>query len=189
MRLKTILQAKPDYLDLDGYEKIRPGFRKAVLKSVAKEVEFLKYYAGFGAKQDEILAKAWRNVERDMREAFRKFVKQELERWEEQGKILHRWEEELGGVGILYKVEPNYAVPPGEILLDALEMRGISRARAARMVGMTTYEFGLLLEGRKPLSDEIAESLERTLGVPASLWKNAEINYRSFLQSGDKEND
>lgn len=188
MRLKTILQAKPDYLDLDGYDRLNPGFKKTVLKSVANLYKHLKG-SGLTLTSDELLARAWDIAVGDLIIAFRKFVKQELERWEEQGKILRRWEEELGGVGILYEVEPNYAVPPGELLLDALEQRGISRSRAARMVGMTTYEFGLLLEGRKPLSDELAASLERTLGVPASFWLNAEKNYQRHLNSGDKIND
>ena len=188
MRLKTILQAKPDYLDLDGYDRLKQGFKKTVLKSVANLYKHLKG-SGLTLTSDELLARAWDIAVGNLIIALRKTVKAELERWEEQGKILHRWEEQLGGVGILYKVEPNYAVPPGEILQDALEQRGISQARAARMVGISAYEMGLLLEGRIPLIDEIAASLERTLGVPASLWMNAEKNYQRHLKSGDEKND
>ena len=189
MRLKKIIEAKPDNIDLDGYDRISPGFRKTILKSVAKEVKYLKKRRGPWTSDDAVLRSAWRNVSKDLRAAWRKLLKQERERWEELGKHLDRWDEQLGGVKRYYPVKPNYCASPGEILQDALEQRGISQARAARMIGISVYELRKILEGETPLSDEIAESLERTLGVPASLWKNAEINYRSFLQSGDKEND
>ena len=179
MRLKKIIEAKPDNLDLDGYEKIHPGFRKTILKSVKKEVERLQYYAGFGAKQDEILAKAWRNVERDMAQAWRKLLKQERERWEEQGKLLDRFEEQLGDNA---PYNPNYAVSPCEILQEHLEQRGLSRARAARRMGISVYELGRILDGITPITDDLAATLEQAFDVPASFWINAQRNYQLHIK-------
>ena len=186
MRLKKIIEAKPDNIDLDGYDRIRPGFRKTILKSVKKEVERLQYYAGCGAKQDEILAKAWRNVERDMAQAWRKLLKQERERWEEQGKLLDRFENEIGGYA---PYNPNYAVSPGEILQDHLEQHGLSRAGAARRMGVSVYEIGRILDGITPITDDLAATLEQSFDVPASLWINAEKNHQRHLKSGDENND
>lgn len=179
MRLKKIIEAKPDNLDLDGYEKIHHGFRKTILKSVKKEVERLQYYAGFGAKQDELLARAWDIVVGDLIIAWRKLLKQERERWEEQGKYLDRWEEQLK---VYAPYNPNYAVSPCEILQEHLEQRGLSRARAARRMGISVYELGRILDGITPITDDLAATLEQAFDVPASFWINAQRNYQRHIK-------
>lgn len=44
-----------------------------------------------------------------------------------------------------------------------------------------------LLDGTMPLTDNVAECLERVLGTPASFWLNLESNYRTKLESARKE--
>ncbi|MBP5621322.1 MAG: HigA family addiction module antidote protein, partial [Thermoguttaceae bacterium] len=77
-----------------------------------------------------------------------------------------------------YALEPNYAVPPGEILADALEMRGISQARFARSIGVSTNTMSRLIRGESALTSDMALRIERALDIPASLWLNAEANYQ-----------
>lgn len=77
-----------------------------------------------------------------------------------------------------YKYEPDYAVSPGEILLDVLDQRGISQAQMARRLDVATNTINRLTRGETALTYDMALKLERTLGVPASLWLNAETNYR-----------
>lgn len=77
-----------------------------------------------------------------------------------------------------YPLEPNYAVPPGEILLDALEMRGISQARFASLIGVSTNTMSRLVRGESAMTSDMALRIERALDIPASLWMNAETNYQ-----------
>ena len=77
-----------------------------------------------------------------------------------------------------YPFEPNYVVPPGEILLDALEMRGISQARFARSIGVSTNTMSRLIRGESAMTSDMALRIERALDIPASLWLNAETNYQ-----------
>ena len=178
MRLKKIIEAKPDNLDLDGYERIHPGFRKTILKSVANEYKHLKG-SGLTLTSDELLARAWDVVVGDLIIAWRKLLKQERERWEEQGKYLDRWEEQLK---VYAPYNPNYAVSPCEILQEHLEQRGLSRARAARRMGISVYELGRILDGITPITDDLAATLEQAFDVPASFWINAQRNYQRHIK-------
>ena len=86
-----------------------------------------------------------------------------------------------------YKYEPNYAVSPGEILLDVLDQRGISQAQMARRLDVAANTLNRLTRGETALTYDMALKLERTLGVPASLWLNAETNYRLCKKRREEE--
>ena len=86
-----------------------------------------------------------------------------------------------------YKYEPDYAVAPGEILLDVLEQRGISQAQMARRLNVAANTLNRLARGETALTYDMALKLERTLGVPASLWLNAETNYRLCKKRREEE--
>ena len=60
-----------------------------------------------------------------------------------------------------YSFNPDYGVHPGEILRDELEARGIE----------PDGEMQAVLDGGV-LSDELAERLEKALGISAQTWKN-----------------
>ena len=77
--------------------------------------------------------------------------------------------------------EPDYAIPPGETILESLEALGISREEFSARMSMSTAQTDDLIAGKKELTDEIARHLEAVLDVPAILWLNLEQSYRKTL--------
>ena len=69
--------------------------------------------------------------------------------------------------------------PPGEILDEALEERGMSGAELARRTGLSEKHVSQLLNAKVPLSMEVALQLEQVLGIPARLWNSLEFNYHA----------
>ena len=69
--------------------------------------------------------------------------------------------------------------PPGEILAEALEERGITNSELARRTGLSEKHVSQLVNARVPLSMEVALQLERVLGIPARFWNSLEFNYRA----------
>jgi len=77
-----------------------------------------------------------------------------------------------------YAFQPDYAVPPGEILAETLEARGISQAELASRCGLSEKHISQVIHIKASISPEMALRLERALGVRATLWMNLESMYR-----------
>lgn len=69
--------------------------------------------------------------------------------------------------------------PPGDILLEALEERGMTSAELARRMEFSEKHVSQLLNAKVPLTMDVALQLEQVLGIPAQLWNAIEFNYRS----------
>ena len=65
--------------------------------------------------------------------------------------------------------DTDYAVPPGETLLELLEEQGMSQRDLARRAGLSPKHVNKLLQGLVPLSADVAVRLERVTGTPARL--------------------
>ncbi|MBI2899139.1 MAG: HigA family addiction module antidote protein [Planctomycetes bacterium] len=76
---------------------------------------------------------------------------------------------------------PNYAVPPGETLLEVLESLGMSQADLASRTRRPLKTINEIVKGKAGISADTAIQLERALGVPASFWSNRERQYREAL--------
>lgn len=76
---------------------------------------------------------------------------------------------------------PDYAVPPGESLLEVLEGLGMTQAELAERTGRPTKTINEIIKGKAAITPETALQLERVLGVPARFWNNLERNYREAL--------
>ena len=76
---------------------------------------------------------------------------------------------------------PDYAVPPGETLLETLEAIGMSQADLAQRTGRPKKTINEIIKGKAAITPETALQLERVLSVPASLWNNLERDYRETL--------
>ncbi len=76
---------------------------------------------------------------------------------------------------------PDYAVPPGETLLDTIEALGMSQAELAERTGRPKKTINEIIKGKAPITPETALQLERVLGVPARFWNNLENNYRETV--------
>jgi addiction module HigA family antidote len=77
--------------------------------------------------------------------------------------------------------QPDWAVPPGEILLETIQDRGLSQSELARRMGRPTKTINEIVNGKAALTPDTAIQLELTLGISASFWNNAEGLYRAHL--------
>lgn len=80
-----------------------------------------------------------------------------------------------------YKYEPDYAVPPGETLLETIDQIGMSQAELAERSGRPKKTINEIIKGKAAITPETARQLERVLGIPATFWNNLERNYREKL--------
>lgn len=77
-----------------------------------------------------------------------------------------------------YRYEPNYAVPPGEILEEHLEVRQLSQAEFARRCGRSPKMISEIIAGKAPVEPLTALQFEKVLGVDAGIWMGIEADYR-----------
>lgn len=73
---------------------------------------------------------------------------------------------------------PDYAVPPGWVLEERLEVQRISHAEFARRCGRSPKLISEIIAGKAPLEPETALQFEKVLGVDASIWLGIEADYR-----------
>ncbi|QJP98784.1 XRE family transcriptional regulator [Herbaspirillum rubrisubalbicans Os34] len=76
---------------------------------------------------------------------------------------------------------PNYAVPPGESLVELLDSIGLSQADLAERTGRPKKTINEIAKGKAAITPETALQLERVLGLPSSYWNALEQNYRAAL--------
>src|SRR5213076_793447 len=80
-----------------------------------------------------------------------------------------------------YAYSPDYAVPPGDTLLEVMESLGITQAELAERTGRPKKTINEIVKGKAAITPETALQLERVLGTPASFWIAREQNYRESL--------
>jgi addiction module HigA family antidote len=73
----------------------------------------------------------------------------------------------------------DWAVPPGEILQEALEERGLSQSELARRMDRPVKTINEIVNAKTAITPDTAIQLELTLGIPASFWNNLESLYRA----------
>lgn len=78
---------------------------------------------------------------------------------------------------------PDYVIPPGEILEETLESRGISKTNFAMRCGLSLKHISQIINAEARILPETALLFENVLGVSAELWNNLEANYRLWLAS------
>ncbi|HEX2070275.1 MAG TPA: HigA family addiction module antitoxin [Thermoleophilaceae bacterium] len=76
---------------------------------------------------------------------------------------------------------PDWTVPPGEILAEELETRGISQSELARRMDRPVKTINEIVNAKAAVTPETALQLELALGISASLWTGLETNYRQQL--------
>lgn len=77
--------------------------------------------------------------------------------------------------------DPDYAVPPGETLLETIGHLGLTQKELAQRMGRPLKTINEIVKGVAAITAETALQLEKVTGVPASFWNNAESNYRERL--------
>jgi HTH-type transcriptional regulator/antitoxin HigA len=76
---------------------------------------------------------------------------------------------------------PDHVSPPGETLLETLEMHGLSQAELAERTGRPKKTINEIVQGKAAITPETAMQLELVLKVPASFWLAREQKYRAWL--------
>lgn len=76
---------------------------------------------------------------------------------------------------------PDYAVPPGETLLETIQHLGIDQRELSERTRISTKHISEIINGKAPISCETAILLEMVTGVPARFWNNLESNYREKI--------
>lgn len=84
---------------------------------------------------------------------------------------------------------PDYAVAPGEILVEELEFRGMSQAEFALRAGMAKKTINEIIKGKASITPETAIKLEHILNQPAQYWLNLETRYQSVLAEQREEDE
>lgn len=77
-----------------------------------------------------------------------------------------------------YRFEPDYAVLPGDTLLEVLESQDMTQKDLAIRTGLTVQTISRIISGEQPISYATANHLEMVTGVPAKFWNNLEANFR-----------
>lgn len=77
-----------------------------------------------------------------------------------------------------YRYQPDYAVSPGWVLEEHLEVHGISQGEFARRCGCTPQFISEIVAGTAPVDPKTALLFERELGLAASIWLGIEREYR-----------
>lgn len=73
---------------------------------------------------------------------------------------------------------PDYAVTPGWVLEERLEVYGISQTELAQRCGCTPQHISAILAGEASVGPEIARQFEKELGLGADIWLGIEQKYR-----------
>ncbi len=76
---------------------------------------------------------------------------------------------------------PDIAIPPGELLQEEIGCRGIAEEEFARRIGITLQDMDRLFVGEKAITQDIADAIERELGISAYIWVRMEASYQRVL--------
>jgi HTH-type transcriptional regulator / antitoxin HigA len=77
--------------------------------------------------------------------------------------------------------QPNWAMAPGDILLEALQDRGMTQVELAQRTARPPKTINEIIKGKAAITAETALQLERVLGISARFWNGLEATYRDGL--------
>jgi HTH-type transcriptional regulator/antitoxin HigA len=85
--------------------------------------------------------------------------------------------------------EPDYIIPiaPGEHLKEKLEEMGMSQEQFAKKAGLALEAVELLFLGRLPITQPLAEKLEKITKMPVDVWFAFEKQYHKKLKLAAKK--
>lgn len=87
-----------------------------------------------------------------------------------------------------FRFEPDYAIPPGETLVETLESIGMTQAELAARTGRPLKTINEIAKGRTVITPQTALQFEKVLAIPASFWNSLETKYQqSLAKQRDKQ--
>ena len=72
-------------------------------------------------------------------------------------------------------------IPPGEILEEELEARGMTQKELAARLGRPAQAINEIIKAKKSITLETAIGLGKVLGIDSQFWTNLEVEYRMTL--------
>ena len=72
-------------------------------------------------------------------------------------------------------------IPPGEVLEEELEARGMTQKELAARLGRPAQAINEIIKAKKSITPETAIGLGKVLGIDPQFWTNLEVNYRMTL--------
>ena len=72
---------------------------------------------------------------------------------------------------------PFVVTHPGELIRDEMRERGLTQKQLAVLSGLTPTTVSELVRARRNVTEEIALSLEKALGIPKVMWMNLQSQY------------
>ena len=72
-------------------------------------------------------------------------------------------------------------IPPGEILKEELETRGMTQKELAARLGRPAQAINEIIRGKKVITPETAIGLSKVLGIGAHFWTSLEADYQMVL--------
>ena len=86
---------------------------------------------------------------------------------------------------IANEITPFEPTHPGELIRDELESRGISQAKLARQIEVSTSLLNEVINAKRAVNTELALMLEAALGIPAHVWLNLQSDYNMYMAHTD----
>lgn len=84
--------------------------------------------------------------------------------------------------------KPESVSPPGETLNDLIDERGLSQKVLGLRLGRSDKNLSQVINGKAPISPELALDLERVLGTPARFWLEREARYQEWVSRQNAPN-
>ena len=81
--------------------------------------------------------------------------------------------------------KPDYAVPPGWVLQEHLEVLDMSQAEFARRCDRSAKLIREIIAGKASIDPQTALQFEKVLGLKAHIWLGIETDYRLHLARKD----
>jgi HTH-type transcriptional regulator/antitoxin HigA len=75
--------------------------------------------------------------------------------------------------------EPDWVSPPGDTLLEIIELKGITQKELADRAGVTSKHVNTIVKGTAPITPDMAIRLERVTGTSAKFWNAREADYQT----------
>ena len=79
------------------------------------------------------------------------------------------------------RVLSDLPIPPGDILEEELEARGMTQKELSARLGRPPQAINEIIKGKKAITPDTAIGLEKVLGIDAKFWTNLEADYRMVL--------
>ena len=74
-------------------------------------------------------------------------------------------------------ITPFVATHPGEMIKDELRERKLTQKQLALETGIKPSVLSETINGKRPVSKNVALALEQALGIPADIWMNLQTQY------------